>query len=65
MAVEYRFKPGERLNESDLSKGLGVSRTPLREALNRLVAEGYLAFRPGQGFFCRGLSPSDLFDLYD
>ena len=65
MAVEYRFKPGERLNESDLSKDLGVSRTPLREALNRLVAEGYLAFRPGQGFFCRGLSPSEVFDLYD
>lgn len=65
MAVEYRFKPGERLNEGDLSRELGVSRTPLREALNRLVAEGYLAFRPGQGFFCRGLSPSELFDLYD
>lgn len=65
MAVEYRFKPGERLNESDLSKELGVSRTPLREALNRLVAEGYLAFRPGQGFFCRGLSPTEVFDLYD
>jgi DNA-binding GntR family transcriptional regulator len=65
MAVEYRFKPGERLNEGDLSKELGVSRTPLREALNRLVAEGYLAFRPGQGFFCRGLSPSDVSDLYD
>ncbi len=65
MAIEYRFKPGERLNESDLSKELGVSRTPLREALNRLVAEGYLAFRPGQGFFCRGLSPTEVFDLYD
>ncbi|MEN8198395.1 MAG: GntR family transcriptional regulator, partial [Pseudomonadota bacterium] len=65
MAVEYRFKPGERLNETDLSKELGVSRTPLREALNRLVAEGYLAFQPGQGFFCRGLSPSEVFDLYD
>ena len=65
MAVEYRFKPGERLNETDLSKELGVSRTPLREALNRLVAEGYLAFQPGQGFFCRALSPTEVFDLYD
>ncbi len=65
MAVDYRFKPGERLNEGGLAKDLGVSRTPLREALNRLVAEGYLAFRPGQGFFCRSLSPTEVFDLYD
>jgi hypothetical protein len=38
MAAAFEFKPEERINESELSKKLGISRTPLREALNRLVA---------------------------
>lgn len=36
MAIAYEFKPGERLNEVELSRSLGARRTPLREALNRL-----------------------------
>lgn len=42
---------GERVNEVHLSERLGVSRTPLREALNRLVSEGLLTFRPRHGYF--------------
>lgn len=49
MAASYEFKPDSRLNESELSKRLDTSRTPLREALNRLVAEGFLTFKSGQG----------------
>ena len=52
MAIGYAFKPGERLNEVALARQLGVSRTPLREALNRLVVEKLLRFLPGKGFFC-------------
>ena len=51
MAAAFEFKPEERINESDLSKRLGISRTPLREALNRLVAEGLLTVQEGRGFF--------------
>ena len=50
MAVNFEFKPGERLNETSLTKRLDISRTPLREALNRLVAEGFLTFSLGKGF---------------
>ncbi|WP_371170019.1 GntR family transcriptional regulator [Aliiroseovarius sp. 2305UL8-7] len=64
MAIDFEFKPGERLNESALSKTLDVSRTPLREALNRLVAEGFLTFELGKGFFCRPLSPEKILELY-
>src|SRR5438105_9279723 len=64
MAVSYEFKPGERLNEGELAKRLGVSRTPLREALNRLATEGFLRFSPGKGFFCRELDPKEIYDLY-
>jgi DNA-binding GntR family transcriptional regulator len=65
MAISYEFKPGERLNEGDIAKRLGVSRTPLREALNRLNTEGFLRFAPGKGFFCRELDAHEIFDLYE
>lgn len=65
MAVNFEFKPEERLNESALSISLSTSRTPLREALNRLVAEGLLTFKNGRGFFCRALSPARIHDLYE
>ncbi len=65
MAVSYELKPGERLNEGELAKRLGVSRTPLREALNRLNTEGFLRFTPGKGSFCRELDAHEIFDLYE
>lgn len=64
MAVSFDMKPGERLNEVDLARRLGASRTPLREALNRLVSEGFLRFESGRGFFCRDFRPQEIFDLY-
>lgn len=65
MAIDFDFKPGERLNEVALAKELGVSRTPLREALNRLSIEGLLRFIPGKGFFCRDLDVHEIFALYE
>ena len=65
MAAAFEFKPEERINESDLSKQLGISRTPLREALNRLVAEGLLTAQEGRGFFCRSLVPEQVVELYE
>lgn len=65
MATSFEFKPEERINEVALSQKLGASRTPVREALNRLVAEGFLTFSKGRGFFCRPLSPRLVMDLYE
>ncbi len=65
MAINFELKPGARVNETALSKELGASRTPLREALNRLVAEGFLTFQTGKGFFCRALDPKRIMDLYE
>ena len=61
----YRLRPGERLNESALSAALSVSRTPLREALNRLVSEELVVLHPGTGFFARGLEAKGVFDRYE
>lgn len=63
-AVSFRLKPGERVNEVALARELDTSRTPLREALNRLVSEGFLSFERGRGFFCRTFQPRDVFELY-
>lgn len=65
MAADFEIKPEERIREGEMAKRLSVSRTPLREALNRLVSEGYLTFQSGQGFFCRALTPERILDLYE
>ena len=65
MIVDGRLADGARINEVHLSAELGVSRTPLREALSRLVSEGALNVRPRLGFFVRPLSVVEFDQLYD
>ncbi|MBV2142126.1 GntR family transcriptional regulator [Falsochrobactrum sp. TDYN1] len=65
LLVEFRLKPEERLNEVQLSRRLGVSRTPIREALNRLASEGFVSAAPNRGFFVRSLNIEGLLDLYE
>jgi DNA-binding GntR family transcriptional regulator len=64
MTVDFRLKPGERINEVTLARALNASRTPLREALNRLVSEGFLTFESGKGFFCRKYTVNEVHNLY-
>lgn len=53
MVTTYRFKPGDRINELGLSRQLGVSRTPVRAALNRIAAEGFLTAVSNKGYAMR------------
>lgn len=64
-AISYAIKPGSRLNEGEVARELGVSRTPVREALNRLTVAGFLSFTPSQGFFRKPFDPTEIFDLYE
>lgn len=57
-------KPGSRLSDSTLAEELGVSRTPVREALVRLEREGFLETDPGRGFFVKPLSATEVRDVY-
>jgi DNA-binding GntR family transcriptional regulator len=65
MIMDGRLAPGERINEVRLSEALGVSRTPLREALNRLASEGALSSAPAIGYSVRPLSVEEFEQVYD
>jgi DNA-binding GntR family transcriptional regulator len=64
-AVNWRFAPGVRINEVALAIELGVSRTPVREALNRLARDGFVRFVPNRGFLARDLDVQLVRDLYE
>lgn len=59
-----RFQPGERLKEERLAQELGVSRTPVREALRRLSAEGLLQLTPNQGVTVPAWSTQDIEQVF-
>jgi len=65
MAMTYALTPGARLSEIALARMLDVSRTPLREAMNRLATEGLLVSDGGRGFFARGLEAAEVLALYE
>jgi DNA-binding GntR family transcriptional regulator len=63
--VQGNIKPNQRLIEEALAQELGVSRTPVREALRRLEAEGLIAFEAQKGARVRPVSVDELTDLYE
>jgi DNA-binding GntR family transcriptional regulator len=64
MIVDGRLPAGTRINEVHLAAKLGISRTPLREALIRLVGEGALASQPRSGFYVRPLTLEEFEQIY-
>ena len=59
------FPPAFHLREKEVAEEVGVSRTPVREALRRLAAEGYVEFVPNRGAFVAKWSERSLSDLID
>lgn len=55
-----KFKPGDRLNESELGRQLKVSRAPIREALHQLQEQGLVINQPRRGMFVVSLSDVDI-----
>ena len=60
-----RLQPGEKLSDLGLSRELGVSRTPVREALQRLVSDGIVRAEPNHGFYIATFSARDIAEIYD
>ncbi|GIW31200.1 MAG: GntR family transcriptional regulator [Meiothermus sp.] len=57
--------PGARISEPGLAQELGISRTPVREALQRLAQEGLVELLPGKGARVRVLSAEEVREVYD
>jgi DNA-binding GntR family transcriptional regulator len=65
MLVEGRIAPGAKLNERELTEVLQVSRTPLREAIKMLAAEGLVELVPNRGAIAVSLSENDIRDTFE
>src|SRR5260370_27205876 len=65
LIVGAGLRPGQHLVESELARQLGVSRQPVREALHRLEAEGWIDLRPGQGAFVHVPTDREVDQLLD
>ncbi|MDD6089441.1 MAG: GntR family transcriptional regulator [Clostridiales bacterium] len=63
--ISLRITPGAKLNVNQLAASLGISRTPVAEAISKLTERGFIINRPGQsGSFVLDLSLSDMISLY-
>ena len=65
LIVESQIKPGERVPELEISKDLGVSRTPIREALKVLASEGLVDLLPLRGAVVKTFSDKDASDMLE
>lgn len=65
LLVEGRIAPGAKLNERELCEQLNVSRTPLREAIRMLAAEGLVELLPNRGAAVLQLSERDVADTFE
>jgi len=65
LVIEGQLAPGARIHESQLGTALGVSRTPLREALKVLASEGLIELVPGRGAIVKRLTRKDVRDMLD
>ncbi|MFG1193364.1 GntR family transcriptional regulator [Xanthobacter flavus] len=58
------LRPGMRLREEELAEALGVSRTPVREVLGRLISRGLVELASGRGLVIAQLTSTKIIELY-
>ena len=63
MLLDGKIKPGDRVMEADLAEEISVSRTPVREAINQLVAAGFIIEKPRHGLFAVKFTEKQLKDI--
>ena len=65
MIVRGKIPTGKRMIESEIAESMGISRTPVREAVHKLEAEGLLKPLPKGGYVVRGLDISDIEETFE
>ncbi|MCD7873744.1 MAG: GntR family transcriptional regulator [Acidaminococcaceae bacterium] len=63
--IDGTFSPGERLMEIQLANEIGVSRTPVREAIRKLELEGFVVMIPRRGTYVADISIKDINEVYE
>jgi DNA-binding GntR family transcriptional regulator len=63
--INGQLRPGERMMEIQLAEEMGVSRTPVREAIRKLELEGLVVMIPRKGAYVAGLSLKDIADVFE
>ena len=63
--INGTLRPGERLMEIQMAEELGVSRTPVREAIRKLELEGFVVMMPRKGAYVAGISFKDIEDVFE
>ncbi len=65
MLFNHRLHPGQKIIYHELENALGMSKTPIINALNRLEQEGLVVYRKNRGYFVRQLTSRDVDQMYD
>ncbi|KKM09313.1 GntR family transcriptional regulator [Clostridiales bacterium PH28_bin88] len=63
--ISGRLRPGERMMEVQLAEEMGVSRTPVREAIRKLELEGFVVMIPRKGAYVADISTKDIADVFE
>lgn len=63
--IKNELKPGDLLSENSLASEMGMSRTPVREALKILAKEGYVSIRNGVGIYVKHITLKEVLDIYE
>lgn len=63
--IKGTLKPGERMMEIQMAEELGVSRTPVREAIRKLELDGFVVMIPRKGAYVAGISMKDIADVFE
>lgn len=65
LIVKGKIQPGMRLMEEELAEDMGVSRTPIREAIRKLEKEGLITIEPRRGAYVSQLSSQDMVEILE
>lgn len=63
--LNMEFAPGTRIREDVLAAEIAISRTPVREAINKLIAEGFVDYVPRRGLFTISIKQAEIIELLD
>ncbi|MEQ9815062.1 MAG: GntR family transcriptional regulator [Azospirillaceae bacterium] len=63
--LDHKLQPGAKLGSLDLANDLKISRTPIRQALERLVQEGFVVKTPSRGYFVAEMGIKEVEELYE